>query len=76
MFLFPLEWRTLETTLLTTFEKLRMLLHHAIKHEYGGWRVWVDTLAIVHSKVSTISFLWLLYSETTILFTYSDTWKN
>lgn len=28
-----------------------MLLHHAIKHEYGGWRVWVDTLAIVHSKV-------------------------
>uniref|UniRef100_A0A6B0VH61 Putative lysosomal trafficking regulator lyst n=1 Tax=Ixodes ricinus TaxID=34613 RepID=A0A6B0VH61_IXORI len=30
----------------------RMLLHHAIKYEYGGWRVWVDTLAIVHSKVS------------------------
>lgn len=29
-----------------------MLLHHAIKHEYGGWRVWVDTLAIVHSKVN------------------------
>lgn len=29
-----------------------MLLHHAIKHEYGGWRVWVDTLAIVHSKVT------------------------
>ena len=29
----------------------RMLLHHAIKFEYGGWRVWVDTLAIVHSKV-------------------------
>ena len=22
----------------------RMLLHHAIKYEYGGWRVWVDTL--------------------------------
>lgn len=32
----------------------RMLLHHAIKHEYGGWRVWVDTLAIVHSKVSLL----------------------
>lgn len=31
-----------------------MLLHHAIKHEYGGWRVWVDTLAIVHSKVILI----------------------
>ncbi|KAL4097724.1 hypothetical protein QTP88_022448 [Uroleucon formosanum] len=33
-----------------------MLLHHAIKHEYGGWRVWVDTLAIVHSKVSFEEF--------------------
>lgn len=33
-----------------------MLLHHAIKHEYGGWRVWVDTLAIVHSKVSYEEF--------------------
>jgi len=30
----------------------RMLLHHAIKYEYGGWRVWIDTLAILHSKVS------------------------
>ncbi|KAG8182137.1 hypothetical protein JTE90_014552 [Oedothorax gibbosus] len=34
----------------------RMLLHHAIKYEYGGWRVWVDTLAIVHSKVSFEEF--------------------
>ena len=34
-----------------------MLLHHAIKFEYGGWRVWVDTLAIVHSKVSKKGFL-------------------
>ena len=33
------------------YSLFRMLLHHAIKHEYGGWRVWVDTLAIVHSKV-------------------------
>ncbi|KOX76971.1 Lipopolysaccharide-responsive and beige-like anchor protein [Melipona quadrifasciata] len=32
------------------YSLFRMLLHHAIKHEYGGWRVWVDTLAIVHSK--------------------------
>ena len=32
------------------FSLFRMLLHHAIKFEYGGWRVWVDTLAIVHSK--------------------------
>jgi hypothetical protein len=29
-----------------------VLLHHAIRLEYGGWRVWVDTLAIAHSKVS------------------------
>ncbi|CAN8006150.1 unnamed protein product, partial [Ixodes hexagonus] len=34
------------------YSLFRMLLHHAIKYEYGGWRVWVDTLAIVHSKVS------------------------
>ena len=33
------------------FALFKMLLHHAIKFEYGGWRVWVDTLAIVHSKV-------------------------
>ena len=33
------------------YSLFRMLLHHAIKYEYGGWRVWVDTLAIVHSKV-------------------------
>uniref|UniRef100_H2YT42 BEACH-type PH domain-containing protein n=1 Tax=Ciona savignyi TaxID=51511 RepID=H2YT42_CIOSA len=30
----------------------KVLLYHAIKLEWGGWRVWVDTLAIVHSKVS------------------------
>ena len=29
----------------------RMLLHHAMRSEYGGWRVWIDTLAILHSKV-------------------------
>ncbi|CAG5119912.1 unnamed protein product, partial [Candidula unifasciata] len=28
----------------------KMLLHHAIKFEFGGWRVWIDTLAILHSK--------------------------
>ena len=37
------------------YSLFRMLLHHAIKYEYGGWRVWVDTLAIVHSKVSGIN---------------------
>ncbi|KAL3880049.1 hypothetical protein ACJMK2_032321, partial [Sinanodonta woodiana] len=34
----------------------RMLLHHAIKFEYGGWRVWIDTLAILHSKVAFEDF--------------------
>ncbi|XP_060594313.1 neurobeachin-like isoform X2 [Ruditapes philippinarum] len=34
----------------------RMLLHHAIKFEYGGWRVWIDTLAILHSKVAYEDF--------------------
>ncbi|KAK3507572.1 hypothetical protein QTP70_028645, partial [Hemibagrus guttatus] len=29
----------------------RILLYHAIKHEWGGWRVWVDTLSITHSKI-------------------------
>merc|ERR1719414_1949162 len=38
------------------FALFRMLLHHAIKFEFGGWRVWVDTLAIVHSKVSYEEF--------------------
>uniref|UniRef100_A0A3Q1GP96 Neurobeachin n=1 Tax=Acanthochromis polyacanthus TaxID=80966 RepID=A0A3Q1GP96_9TELE len=31
----------------------RILLYHAIKYEWGGWRVWVDTLSITHSKVRT-----------------------
>jgi hypothetical protein len=35
----------------------RMLLHHAIKFEYGGWRVWIDTLAILHSKVTLFSLI-------------------
>lgn len=38
------------------YSLFRMLLHHAIKHEYGGWRVWVDTLAIVHSKVNMAGY--------------------
>merc|ERR1719354_1040622 len=34
------------------FKLLEMLLFHAVKVQWGGWRVWVDTLAIVHSKIS------------------------
>ena len=45
------------------YSLFRMLLHHAIKHEYGGWRVWVDTLAIVHSKVREDTFVLTIYSE-------------
>lgn len=36
----------------------RILLYHAIKYEWGGWRVWVDTLSIAHSKVSSFLFKW------------------
>ncbi|CAB3401727.1 unnamed protein product [Caenorhabditis bovis] len=38
------------------WECFAILLHHALRHEYGGWRVWVDTLAIAHSKVSYEKF--------------------
>lgn len=34
----------------------RVLLYHAIRYEYGGWRVWIDTLAIIHTKVSYDEF--------------------
>lgn len=34
----------------------RILLYHAIKYEWGGWRVWVDTLSIAHSKVSAVLY--------------------
>lgn len=36
----------------------RILLYHAIKYEWGGWRVWVDTLSIAHSKVTPYGLLW------------------
>uniref|UniRef100_A0A8C8IH86 Neurobeachin n=1 Tax=Oncorhynchus tshawytscha TaxID=74940 RepID=A0A8C8IH86_ONCTS len=34
------------------YSLFRILLYHAIKFEWGGWRVWVDTLSIAHSKVT------------------------
>uniref|UniRef100_A0A250Y8F8 Lipopolysaccharide-responsive and beige-like anchor protein n=2 Tax=Castor canadensis TaxID=51338 RepID=A0A250Y8F8_CASCN len=34
------------------FAVFRILLYHAVKYEWGGWRVWVDTLSITHSKVT------------------------
>ena len=38
-------------------ELFRMLLFHAIRLEFGGWRVWVDTLSILHTRVS-ITLCW------------------
>ena len=38
------------------FELLKILLHHAIKFEFGGWRVWIDTLAILHGRVNDQGF--------------------
>jgi hypothetical protein len=34
----------------------RVLLYHAVRYEFGGWRVWIDTLAIIHAKVSYDEF--------------------
>nr|XP_058950691.1 neurobeachin-like [Pocillopora verrucosa] len=45
----PDESRTTDTV----FCLFRMLLHHAFQEEREGWRIWVDTLAILHGKVST-----------------------
>lgn len=42
----------------------RILLYHAIKYEWGGWRVWVDTLSIAHSKVSGKVFFVKIEEET------------
>ena len=36
------------------FGLLKILLHHAIKYEFGGWRVWIDTLSILHGRVSAL----------------------
>lgn len=38
----------------------RILLYHAIKYEWGGWRVWVDTLSIAHSKVTRDSVFYII----------------
>jgi len=48
---YPQDTREVEITDLV-YDLFRILLHHAVKFEYGGWRVWIDTLSILHSKVS------------------------
>ena len=35
----------------SVFVIVKMLLHYAIQYEKEGWRVWVDTLAILHGRV-------------------------
>lgn len=50
------------------FRIFAKLLFHAIRLEYGGWRVWVDTLAIAHSKVNFVHI--------NLLFKLAETFKN
>ncbi|CAL2037445.1 unnamed protein product [Caenorhabditis brenneri] len=54
-YVFPTNEAQMEVSELV-WEAFSILLHHALRHEYGGWRVWVDTLAIAHSKVSFEKF--------------------
>ena len=48
---YPINKDEIEITDLV-FKLYKILLHHAVKYEYGGWRVWIDTLSILHSRVS------------------------
>ena len=48
------------------FELLKILLHHAIKFETGGWRVWIDTLSILHGRVSLAKVLFRFVVERVI----------
>lgn len=50
-YVYPADQDEFEITNLV-FKAFKILLHHAIKYEYGGWRVWIDTLSILHSRVA------------------------
>ena len=50
-YVYPISNEEIEITDLV-FKLFKILLHHAVKFEYGGWRVWIDTLSILHSRVS------------------------
>lgn len=50
-YVYPIDQEEIEITELV-FKVFKILLHHAVKFEYGGWRVWIDTLSILHSRVS------------------------
>ena len=40
-----------EKTSDTVFSLMRLLLHHALQQESEGWRMFVDSLAILHGQV-------------------------
>lgn len=44
------------------FHLFKILLIHAVQYEYGGWRVWIDTLSIVHSRVNAFIKTILYYN--------------
>lgn len=50
-YVYPIDQEEIELTDLV-FKAFKILLHHAVKFEYGGWRVWIDTLSILHSRVA------------------------
>ncbi|CAF0746128.1 unnamed protein product [Didymodactylos carnosus] len=50
-YIYPTTHEQIEITDLV-FKLFKILLHHAIKYEFGGWRVWIDTLSILHGKVT------------------------
>ncbi|KAE9419817.1 hypothetical protein Angca_008986, partial [Angiostrongylus cantonensis] len=67
-YVFPRSEAELEITELV-YEVFSILLQHAIRYEYGGWRVWVDTLAIAHSKV--LSYLLKFCVRYVLLYAFS-----
>ena len=40
----------------TVISLFKLLLYHALRWEFGGWRVWIDSLAIIHSFLSREAF--------------------
>lgn len=50
-YVYPIDQEEIEITDMV-FKIFKILLYHAVKYEYGGWRVWIDTLSILHSRVS------------------------
>ena len=46
----------------TVFSLIRLLLHHALQHEPEGWRIFVDTLAILHGQVYSFCFFKTIFA--------------